>query len=61
MSSGAWILAASDLGIEVTAPFISVLNPTVYENYDRGRFIDLLNGWGWTGLDTPPWWYGGVL
>ena len=107
MSHVAWILAASDLGIEVTAPFIerdrygaplefvahirkfgtsagtlvwympeplptrrlrfktayfvSVLNPTIYEHYDRERFIDLLNGWGWTGLDTPPWWYGGVL
>ena len=102
MSSTAWILAASDLQLDVTAPytirgrhgetiefvahvrdfgtkagtlvwympdalptrelpttpyFVSVLNPNVYFDYERERFIDLLESWGWTGKGLPPSWY----
>ena len=102
MSSTAWILAASDLELDVTAPytargprgegiefiarvgnfgtkagtlvaymphaftnrqmpttpfFVSVLNPAIYFDYDRERFIDLLEAWGWTGTGPPPSWY----
>ena len=102
MSSTAWILAASDLQLDVTAPytlrnanggaiefiahvrdfgmkagtlvaympyaltprqmpptpyFVSVLNPSIYFDYDRERFIDLLEAWGWTGKGSPPSWY----
>jgi hypothetical protein len=102
LSSIAWVLAASDLHIDVTAPytirgchgdtiefvarvrdfgtkagtlvwympdtlptrqlpttpfFVSVLNPNIYFDYDRQRFIDLLEAWGWTGKGPPPAWY----
>ena len=103
MSSVAWAIAASDLGIRVTAPFsetdrfgsavefvahvrdfgaasgtlvwhmpdplptarlqcnvvyfISALNPAIYAEYDRARFIALLTQWGWTGKGEPPDWY----
>jgi hypothetical protein len=102
LSSTAWILAASDLQLDVTAPytlrgphggtiefiayvrdfgtkagtlvlymphalstrhtpttpfFVSVLNPNIYFDYDRERFIDLLEAWGWTGKGSPPSWY----
>ena len=102
MSSLAWSIAASDLGIRVTAPytvrdgsggssefpaylpdfgssrgtlvwympdpiprggltygshFVSVLNPTLYAEYDRGRFVQLLTGWGWSGRGSAPEWY----
>ena len=103
MWSVAWAIAASDLGIRVTAPyvekgasgdaiefvalvrdfgarrgtyvwympdplpttrlrhsvpyFVSALNPALYEEYDRDRFIELLNQWGWTGQGAPPDWY----
>ena len=105
MSSIAWAIAASDLGIHVDAPFegtdrfglplrfvahiadfgassgtlvwympeplptkrmrfnvpyfVSVLNPVLYADYDRARFIALLNGWGWTGTGRAPVWYAG--
>ena len=93
------MLAASDLGIRVTAPFtdrdrfgdtiefvayvrdfgssrgtlvwympgeiphphvtyfVSALNPSLYYDYDRERFVKLLTQWGWTGMGTPPDWY----
>lgn len=102
VSSTAWVLAASDLGIRVTAPFVqrdrfgdtiefiahvrdfgssrgtlvwympepiptrrmvndtaffSVLNPALYYDYDRDRFVTLLTQWGWSGIGTPPDWY----
>ena len=101
MSSSAWVLAASDLQLDVTAPFtirgqdgegiafiahvrdfgtkagtlvwympnalptrqlpttafVSVLNPNIYFDYDRERYIGLLEAWGWTGKGPPPWWY----
>ena len=102
VSSLAWAIAASDLGIRVTAPyvdtdrfgqeiefvahvrdfgtsrgtlvcympdslqanrlrqsvfFISTLNPALYADYDRARFIALLHGWGWSGMGAPPYWY----
>jgi hypothetical protein len=102
LSSIAWAIAASDLGLDVTAPhtirgrngdpiefvahvrgfgtkagtlvwympdplparqlpatscFVSVLNPNIYFDYDRERFIELLEGWGWTGKGSPPSWY----
>jgi hypothetical protein len=37
--------------------FISTLNPDVYFDYDRDRFMALLTAWGWTGARTPPPWY----
>ena len=103
MSSVAWVIAASDLGIRVTAPysetdrfgvrlyfvahvrdfgcsagtlvwympdpipasrlhssalyFVSVLNPALYSEYDRDRFVALLTGWGWSGRGPAPDWY----
>jgi hypothetical protein len=102
VSSLAWAIAASDLGITVTAPyvdtdrfgheiefaayvhhfgssrgtfvcympdpllanrlrqsvfFISTLNPALYADYDRERFIALLRAWGWSGRGDPPYWY----
>ena len=102
MSSASWVIAASDLGIRVSAPhhvrdrfgesiefvahvpdfgtaggthvwympeplptarlpfrvfFISTLNPDLYFDYDRQRFIELLTAWGWTGAGEPPAWY----
>lgn len=103
MSSVAWAIAASDLGIRVSAPFeetdrfglpltfiahvrdfgasrgtlvwympdplptrrmrpgvayfVSALNPAIYAEYDRERFVALLSGWGWVGMDAPPSWY----
>jgi hypothetical protein len=103
MSSLAWAIAASDLGIRVTAPYsetdrlgapldfiahvrdfgaaagtlvwhmpeplptrrlktkvfyvVSVLNPALYAEYDRDRFIALLTQWGWTGSGPAPDWY----
>jgi hypothetical protein len=107
LSSIAWAVAASDLGIRVTAPyslrdrfgvpiefiahiedfgatsgtlvwytpdplpsarlpfhvfhFVSAVNPAVYAEYDRDRFIALLHGWGWgwSGAGQPPAWYEG--
>ena len=105
MSSAAWAIAASDLGIRVAAPFqeadrygvplsfiahirdfgasngtlvwympdplptprmrlrtayfISALNLAIYADYDRKRFVTLLSGWGWAGMDAPPSWYVG--
>ena|SRR5687768_1363293 len=73
VSSVAWAIAASDLGIRVTAPysetdrfgmplsnvvyFVSALNPALYAEYDRDRFIALLTGWGWSGRGQAPDWY----
>ena len=103
MSSKAWAIAASDLGIRVSAPFhdtdrfgqplefvahvmdfgssrgtlvwympeplptrrirlnsphfISALNPDIYADYDRERFVALLSAWGWTGQGDAPSWY----
>ena len=37
--------------------FISTLNPDLYFDYDRTRFIDLLTAWGWAGPGAPPPWY----
>ena len=37
--------------------FISALNPALYAEYDRDRFITLLTQWGWTGKGPAPDWY----
>jgi hypothetical protein len=106
MSSIAWAIAASDLGVRLTTPyslrdrfgiplefiahvedfgassgtlvwympepipsarlplraahFVSAVNPVIYSEYDRDRYIALLNGWGWTGQGDPPGWYEGI-
>ena len=103
MSSIAWVIAASELGIRVTAPYsekdrfgmplefiahvrdfgaaagtlvwympqplptsrihsnvvyvVSALNPALYADYDRDRFIALLTAWGWSGRGPAPDWY----
>jgi len=99
----AWVLAASDLAIDVTTPFVmtdrfgmpiefvarvrhfgsrrgtlvmhmpaviptsriepgvyyhfSILNPELYSDYHRERFIEMLASWGWTGNGLPPDWF----
>ena len=40
-----------------TVYFVSALNPALYAEYDRSRFIALLTGWGWSGSGQPPEWY----
>ena len=40
--------------------FISTLNPNLYRNYDRSRFVSTLEAWGWSGRGAPPDWYNGV-
>ena len=37
--------------------FVSVLNPALYADYDRARFIAVLTGWGWSGRGSTPEWY----
>lgn len=105
VSSLAWAIAASDLGIRVTAPyfetdrfgetiefvayvrdfgssagtlvwympdplpfkrmrhkviyFVSALNPALYSEYDRERFMSLLTAWGWSRSEPAPDWYRG--
>lgn len=39
--------------------FISTLHPDVYGEYERERFIRMLETWGWTGQGAPPDWYRG--
>ncbi|NOX84482.1 MAG: hypothetical protein GXO86_00725 [Chlorobi bacterium] len=41
--------------------FISGLNPYHYDRYNRERFIQTLNDWGWSGEGTPPAWFSGRL
>ena len=106
VSSLAWAIAASDLGIRVTAPyfetdrfgetiefvayvrdfgssagtlvwympdplpfkrmrhkviyFVSALNPALYSEYDRERFMSLLTAWGWSRSEPAPDWYRGL-
>ncbi|HAS6022147.1 hypothetical protein ACNO65_21995 [Vibrio campbellii] len=38
--------------------YCSGLNPTVYDQYDSGRFIETLKDWGWTSRDPKPDWFG---
>ena len=40
--------------------FCSALNFEIYSNYDRARFIDTLNDWGYFGKDqiVPDWYTG---
>jgi hypothetical protein len=40
--------------------FVSLLNPGCYEQYERQRFIDTLNDWGYFGQRTAPTWYTGA-
>ena len=40
--------------------FISTLNPNLYRDYDRSRFVSTLEAWGWSGRGAPPDWYNGV-
>jgi hypothetical protein len=59
-------LLDSDAADEVLADakrrgmFWSELAP-VYLRYDRERFIETLDDWGWFGGGPPPEWYGGYL
>jgi hypothetical protein len=39
--------------------FISALNPDVFSEYDRHRFVEALEGWGWAARGEPPEWYRG--
>ena len=39
--------------------FISTLNPDLYREYDRSRFVSTLEAWGWSGKGDPPTWYNG--
>jgi hypothetical protein len=40
--------------------FISTLNPNLYREYDRLRFVGTLEAWGWSAHGAPPDWYNGV-
>src|SRR5947209_2661130 len=40
--------------------YSSGLNPECYEPYQRERYIETLNDWGWYGKETPPSWFGGI-
>jgi len=41
--------------------YASGLSPYHYEKYDRARFVETLNDWGWFSdpADAPPWFTGG--
>ncbi|ELU4011398.1 hypothetical protein QPB16_004331 [Vibrio vulnificus] len=36
--------------------YYSGLNPTYYDKYDRSRFIETLNDWGWVSQNSKPDW-----
>jgi len=38
---------------------VSALNPNLYTEYDRARFVETLESWGWAGRVDPPDWYRG--
>ncbi len=40
--------------------YTSGLNPRTYETYERSRFVETLDDWGWFGAGTAvPSWFGG--
>ncbi|MCP3930935.1 MAG: hypothetical protein GY705_17760 [Bacteroidetes bacterium] len=41
---------------KVEGYYLSGLNPRYYDKYDRERFIDTLQEWGWTSKDPAPEW-----
>jgi len=46
--------------LEKTDYYYSALNPSAYGTYDRSRWIETLNDWGWFGsLPESPDWYAG--
>jgi hypothetical protein len=52
----------SDLAGEEAGFYVSGLNPSWYEQYERSRFMSTLNDWGWYGAeeDAPGWFSGHV-
>ncbi len=48
------VTAASELGF-----YVSQVNPSGYSAYDRSRFVETLDDWGWFGTTAPPPWYCG--
>jgi hypothetical protein len=47
----------ADLMAELTNDyFMSALNPTYYDKYNRELFVDTLSDWGWIGKGDPPEW-----
>jgi hypothetical protein len=41
--------------------YTSGLNPRVYETYERARFVETLDDWGWYGQEgAAPTWFGGA-
>jgi len=48
----------SEISQRKIAGWLSILFP-VYRNYDRGRFIETLEDWGWFGEGSPPDWFRG--
>jgi len=51
-------VAMSEISQRKIAGWLSILFP-VYRNYDRGRFIETLEDWGWFGEGSPPDWFRG--
>jgi hypothetical protein len=41
--------------------YCSYLSPYSYDQYDRDRFMDTLNDWGWFGKGKPPAWFKGKI
>jgi len=39
--------------------YLSLLSPERYDRYDRIRFVETLNDWGWYGSGAAPLWYTG--
>jgi len=39
--------------------FISAVSPAMFGEYDRERFIEAREAWGWEGRGEPPNWYRG--
>ncbi|MEA2695937.1 MAG: hypothetical protein QOI66_208 [Myxococcales bacterium] len=47
---------------EAAGYFTSALSPHYYERYERERFVETLNDWGWYGDPTrPPSWFTGWI
>jgi hypothetical protein len=59
-SSGALAISAnSSLCRERELPFWHSQLFDNYRRYDRDRFVETLNDWGWYGTSAPPSWYSG--
>ncbi|HUC33236.1 MAG TPA: hypothetical protein VMS14_07515 [Ilumatobacteraceae bacterium] len=44
---------------EARGYFVSIVNPQIYRVFQRERFIETLDDWGWFGTENAPEWYGG--